>query len=74
MPLALRSPIGGAFPGVFAVGMTLPLLAFAARLANGVATAKGYVASLGRFEAKLRPIAAVLLAAGRHDTVVYWFV
>ncbi|MCC7105480.1 MAG: sulfite exporter TauE/SafE family protein [Chloroflexi bacterium] len=74
LPLALRSPIGIVFPGVFALGTTLPLLGLAALLALGAGGRKGYVARARRVDRWLRPAAAVvLLLAGLNDTLTYWF-
>ena len=43
IPLALRSAAGWSFPGLFAVGTTLPLVAFAGLLAVGSGAAGGFV-------------------------------
>lgn len=73
IPLALASPLGVTFPGVFALGTTLPLLGLAALLVAGVAATQGYLAGARRVETWLRPAAAaVLLLAGVHDTITYW--
>lgn len=74
IPLALASPLGAVYPGVFALGTTLPLLGLAAVLATGVGATKAYLAGALRLDAWLRPAAAaVLLLAGLNDTLVYWF-
>jgi hypothetical protein len=74
IPLALRSPIGVAFPGLFAVGTTLPLLGLAAAVAAGAGTARGFLRGARRADAWLRPAAGVvLILAGLNDTVTYWF-
>lgn len=73
VPLALRSTGGLAFPGLFAVGASLPLLAVTAIVGAGLGTAGRIVGGLRRAEAVLRVAAGiVLILAGLHDTVVYW--
>jgi cytochrome c-type biogenesis protein len=74
IPLALTSPTGVLYPGLFAVGTTLPLLAGVGLLAAGTGATKGYLAGARRIDARLRPVAAALLVlAGLNDIVVYWF-
>ncbi|HEV8643733.1 MAG TPA: sulfite exporter TauE/SafE family protein [Methylomirabilota bacterium] len=75
VPLALRSAGGWTFPGLFAVGASLPLLAAAGLIAAGVAAADAVAGSLRWLERPLRVIAgAILVLAGLHDTLVYWVV
>ncbi len=73
VPLALRSAGGWTFPGLFAVGASLPFLAAAGLVGAGVAAADGVV---GRFRSVERPVrvtaAIILVLAGLHDTLVYW--
>ena len=74
IPLALRSPVGVLYPGVFAVGTTLPLLGLAGLMTAGAGATKGYLAGARQIDAWLRPVAAVvLIVAGLNDTLVYWF-
>ena len=74
IPLALDSPIGVVYPGVFALGTTLPLLGFAALLGAGLGATKGYLQQARRIDAWLRPLAAaVLILAGLNDVLIYWF-
>jgi cytochrome c-type biogenesis protein len=73
LPLALGSAAGWAFPGLFAVGASLPLLLIAAALAGGLATVDRLSGTIGRVERPLRRGAGVVLVlAGLHDTLVYW--
>lgn len=73
IPLALQSPLGVFYPGVFALGTTLPLLGLAGLLSAGVGATRGYLAGARRVDAWLRPAAAVvLLLAGLNDTFTYW--
>jgi cytochrome c-type biogenesis protein len=74
IPLALTSPIGPLYPGVFALGTTMPLLGLAWLLTMGVASCSGYLTMARRLDAALRTVAAiVLILAGLNDTLVYWF-
>jgi len=73
VPLALRSPGGLAFPGLFAVGASLPLLAVTALVSAGRGTAGRFVGGLRCAERALRVAAGIILIlAGLHDTIVYW--
>lgn len=75
VPLALRSAGGWSFPGLFALGASLPLLAVAGLVTAGVAGADAVAGGLRRLERPLRVAAgAVLVLAGLHDTLVYWVV
>lgn len=74
IPLALRSTFGVVYPGVFALGTTLPLLELVGLFTAGIGATRGYLAGARRVDAWLRPTAAVVLVlAGLNDTVVYWF-
>jgi cytochrome c-type biogenesis protein len=74
IPLALGSPLGVIYPGMFALGTTLPLLGVAGLLTAGVGATKGYVRGARRIDTWLRPAAAIVLVlAGLNDTVTYWF-
>ena len=73
VPLALRSTGGLTFPGLFAVGASLPLLALTIVIGAGVGTASWFAGGVRRVEPVLRMVAGtVLVLAGLHDTIVYW--
>jgi len=73
LPLALKSTAGWAFPGLFALGASLPLLAVTGLVVAGVGAVDVVAGGIKRLERPLRAIAAVVLVlAGLHDTVVYW--
>jgi cytochrome c-type biogenesis protein len=73
IPLALKTAGGWSFPGLFAIGSSLPLLAVAALVTAGAGAIEGLVGSIGRLERPLRIAAAVVMViAGLHDTLVYW--
>jgi cytochrome c-type biogenesis protein len=73
IPLALKSAGGWSFPGLFAIGSSLPLLTVAMLVAGGIGAATRMLGSTRRLEQPLRVAAAfVLLAVGLHDTLLYW--
>ena len=73
IPLALKSAGGWAFPGLFAVGSSLPLLAVVVLVAAGAGAVDVAAGGVRRLERPLRvAAAAVLVLAGLHDTLVYW--
>lgn len=73
LPLALRSSGGWMFPGVFAVGSSLPLLVVTGAVAAGLGVVEAVTRPLRRIDRVLRPAAAtVLVLAGLHDSFVYW--
>ena len=73
VPLALRSSGGWSFPGLFALGSSIPLLAITAVVGAGAGAAGRVLGHVRHFEPGVRLAAAViLLVAGLHDTLVYW--
>ncbi|MGH7326658.1 MAG: sulfite exporter TauE/SafE family protein [Candidatus Rokuibacteriota bacterium] len=73
VPLALRSTGGWAFPGLFAFGSSLPLLAVVGLVAAGLGTVGRVAGGIRWFERGLRVAAGlVLILAGLHDTLIYW--
>ncbi len=73
IPLALKSAGGWSFPGLFAIGSSLPLLAAAIIVAAGTGAATKVLGSARRLEQPFRLAAAsVLLVVGLHDTLLYW--
>lgn len=77
IPLALAAPLGFAYPAVFALGMSLPLLAFA-WLVSGRERADssvGFLRGLHRSRRVLTPLAGIVFVlAGAYDTLRYWLV
>lgn len=74
IPLALTSPVGVLFPGVFALGTTLPLLGLAGLLTARAGATRAYMAGTRRVSAWLQPVAAIVfILAGLNDTLIYWF-
>lgn len=75
IPLALMNASGWAFPGIFALGTTLPLLAFAGLLASGSDLSTKLMERLKRSQGKIVRIAGVIfILAGINDTLTYWFI
>ncbi len=73
IPLALRSAGGWAFPGLFALGSSLPLLVVTGLVSAGAGAVEVVAGGVRRLDQPLRIAAAIiLLVAGIHDTVVYW--
>jgi cytochrome c biogenesis protein CcdA len=74
VPLALRSAGGWAFPGLFAVGSTLPLLAASLVVALGYGAAERLAGGTWRIYRITGVVAGgIFVLAGLHDTVVYWW-
>lgn len=75
IPLALISTGGSAFPGLFAVGTALPLIAFTSLLAFGNETSDALIEHLKRSQRMIARIAgAVFILAGINDTLTYWLI
>ena len=73
LPLALRSPGGWGFPGAFALGTGVPLLALAGAVSLGLGTAERIAGGLARLNRAVGWAAGVVfVVAGLHDTIVYW--
>lgn len=73
IPLALRSAAGWSFPGLFALGTALPLVAFTALLAVGSSAAGGLIERLKRSHHLVSRVAGVIfILAGINDTLTYW--
>lgn len=73
VPLALQSSGGWTFPGLFAVGSSLPLLVVTGVVAAGFDALEALTGRLRRIARPLRVAAGVVLVlAGIHDTLVYW--
>jgi cytochrome c biogenesis protein CcdA len=73
VPLALQSPVGWSYPGLFAVGTGVPLLAFASLFAAGSELAGRWMRRVGGMHRVAGRIAGVVfLVAGVNDTLTYW--
>ncbi len=73
VPLSLSSREGLLYPGVFALGTTLPLLTFAGLVALGTRNAGKYVRQMKQFDPYLRrAVGVVFILAGINETVIYW--
>ena len=73
IPMALGSPLGVVYPGLFALGTALPLLGIVGLFAIGAGVTRAYLQGAGWLDRWLRPVAAgVLILAGLNDTLVYW--
>jgi cytochrome c biogenesis protein CcdA len=75
IPLALISTGGWTFPGLFAVGTTLPLLVFAGFVTSGSELSSAFVERLRRSQYRTTQVAGLIfILAGINDTVTYWFI
>ena len=72
VPLSLQSPVGFAFPALFAAGTSVPVLLLGGILAAGASPGMDRV-TLGRTGGVLTRLAgAIFIIAGLNDTLTYW--
>lgn len=75
IPLALISTGGWVFPGIFALGTTLPLLAFAGLVAMGSDMGRTLMEGLKQSGRRITQFSGVIfILAGINDTLTYWFI
>jgi cytochrome c-type biogenesis protein len=75
MTLAARSAGGFAFPAIFALGATLPLLLLVGLTLTGSGAARRVRRGWRSANRPLRWLgAAILIFFGLHDTLIYWFI
>jgi len=73
LPLALRDTAGWTFPGLFALGTTLPLVVFTGLVGLSREAAGGVLRRMTRSHRVLSRLAGgVFILAGLHDTLTYW--
>ncbi len=73
VPLSLSSREGMLYPGVFALGTALPLLAASGLLALGVRDLNRYLPRIKRLDFYARRAAGlVFMVGGINETVIYW--
>lgn len=74
IPLALISTGGWTFPGVFAVGTALPLIAFAALASSCSQLSEKLKERLKRSQSMVSRVSgAMFILIGINDTLTYWF-
>ncbi len=75
IPLAIASPGGVVFPGVFAIGTVLPVLGLAAVIASGRVNVGRFVK---RFKAASvwvqRVVGVIFVVVGIHEVILYWLI
>ncbi len=75
IPLAIASPGGVLFPGVFAIGTALPVIGLAALMASGAVNMSQF---LRRFKAAdvwiQRGVGIIFLLIGINEIVLYWLI
>lgn len=75
IPLALISAGGWTFPGLFAIGTALPVLAFAGLLASGSDLSSKLTERLKRSQRRISQVSGfIFILAGVNDTLTYWFI
>lgn len=75
LPLAVASPLGPLFPALFALGTTLPLLAFVTlAAAGGVGMGQFIRGAKGAGVVLNRVAGVVFVLVGLHEIVLYWFI
>ena len=75
IPLALVSPGGWTFPGLFALGTVLPLLLFSGLLLSGNDLSRKLTERLSRYQRRISQVSgAVFIVAGVNDTLIYWLI
>jgi cytochrome c-type biogenesis protein len=75
IPLAVLSAGGWTFPGLFALGTTLPLLAFTGLLSTGSEMSGLLMERLKRSGRRITQFSGVIfILAGINDTLTYWFI
>jgi len=73
LPLAIASPGGVLFPGIFAFGTTLPILFIAALLASGLVNVKGLLQRFRLASVWLQRLAGIVfLLLGVNELILYW--
>lgn len=73
IPLSLGRPDGVVYPGLFALGTALPLLALLGLLSLGGGSMRGYAQQIGRGQRVAATLSGlVLIVVGLHDTFIYW--
>lgn len=75
IPLAIASPGGWFFPGIFAVGTALPVLGLASLLASDILPASQFVKRFKRADVWLQRLAGVIFVLiGINEIVLYWLI
>ena len=75
IPLALATPGGLVFPGVFALGTTLPLLFFAGLIVTGSENMRALLRGAKRFDVwAQRAVGVVFVLIGVNEILLYWFI
>ena len=74
IPLAIASPGGLLFPGVFALGTALPVLGLAALLGSGTINVGQFVRRFKAADVWLqRAVGGLFVLIGLNEIVLYWF-
>jgi len=75
IPLAIASPGGLLFPGIFALGTALPVLALAALLASDTVNVREFVKRFKTADVWIqRAVGALFILIGINEIVLYWLI
>ena len=75
IPLALSSRGGLLFPGVFALGTTLPLLFLAGLVSSGASNLRVIVQRAKHFDVwAQRAVGVIFVLIGLNEILLYWFI
>lgn len=73
VPLSISSRGGMLFPGIFALGTALPLLALAGALALGINNVSKHILQMRRIDDYARKaVGVVFIIGGMNETIIYW--
>lgn len=75
IPLAIASPGGVLFPGVFALGTVLPVLGLAAVIASGRVNMGAFVKRFKTANVWVQKVVGVIfIVIGLHEAILYWLI
>ncbi len=75
IPLAIASPGGLLFPGIFALGTALPVLALAALLGSDTVNVREFVKRFKTADVWIqRAVGALFILIGINEIVLYWLI
>lgn len=75
IPLAIASPGGVLFPGVFAVGTVLPLLGLAAVIASGRVKTGAFIKRFKTANVWIQKVVGVIfIVIGLNEVILYWLI
>jgi cytochrome c-type biogenesis protein len=74
IPLAMASSGGLLYPGIFAVGTTIPILVLVSVLASGAVDIRRFVQRFKAADVWIQRFAGIIfILIGANETILYWF-